>query len=114
MPSCSWQRTSIQGEREKANSLFEAALGIDPSFYCFGFIIPPQCLFLDEDKSGNVHAQVERVKLYTSNRTYLLGSAAGLQARVRYWQWRFEEGRSEDLRAVDIYEKLGTAKSEHE
>ena len=33
----------------------------------------------------------------------------GLQARIWYQEGRFEEAKSEALRAVDIFEKLGAA-----
>ena len=42
------------------------------------------------------------------NSAYNLGRAMGMQASILYEQGRLEEARSEVLRAIEIYEKLGS------
>jgi len=102
-----------KGEREKAISHFEVALGIASSFNWHGqlFWIHHSLaqLFLGEDRFDDAHTHIEQAKSHTANNTYYLGRAMELQARVWYKQRRLEEARSEALRAADVYEKLGAA-----
>jgi len=103
-----------KGEREKAISHFEIALGIAFSFNwhdrLFWIHHALADLFLDEARFDDARTHIEYSKPYTVNNAYRLGRAMELQATVWYKQDRFEEARSEVLRAVDVFEKLGAAK----
>ena len=67
-------------------------------------------LFRDQGKFDDANAHIERAKSYTANSPYYLGYAMELQASIWCEQDRFEEARSEVLRATDVYERLGAAK----
>jgi len=67
-------------------------------------------LFVGEGRFDDAHAHVKYIKLHTVNDSYLLGRATELLARVWYKQDRFEEARSEALRATEIFEKIGATK----
>ena len=103
-----------KGETEKALNHFEKALGIasssnwdDALFWIHYYLVE---LFLDEDRFDDAQAAIGRAKSHGINNPYRLGRAMQLQARVWYRQCRFEEAKSEALRAVDVYEKLGAAR----
>ena len=66
-------------------------------------------LFFGEKKVDDAHAHVERAKSHAVNDSLLLGRAMELQAGFWYDQRRFEEARSETLRAADVYEKIGAS-----
>jgi len=104
-----------KGEREKAISHFEVALGIASSLnshdLSFWIHYVMAILFCDEDRFDDAHAHVEQAKSHTVNDPYKMGRAMGLQAWVWYKQHRLEEARSEALRAVDVFEKLGAARA---
>ena len=104
-----------KGEREKAIRHFETGLGIASSFGWhekqFTAHISLANLFLNESRFDDASAHIEQAKSYTINDAYNLGRAMQLQADVWYRQCRFDEAKSEILRAVGIYEKLGAAKS---
>ena len=67
-------------------------------------------LFRNEGRLDDAQAHIEHTKSHTTNSAYLLGLAVEEQACIWYEQHRFEEAKSEALRAADIYEKLGTMK----
>ena len=103
-----------KGEREKAISRFEVALGIATSFnwreHLFWVHYALAELFLDEDGFDDAHAHIEQAKSHAVNGAYFLGCAMVLQAMVWYKQRRLEEARSETLRTIDVFEKLGAAR----
>jgi len=103
-----------KGETERAINHFEKALGIASSFnwddHLFWIHYSLVELFLDEDRFDDAQAAIERAKPHTINDPYLLGRAMRLQARVWYRQRRFEEAKSEALRAAGVYERLGAAR----
>ena len=100
-----------KGEMEKAIHHFQVALGIATSFNwhdgLFSVHYSLGGLFFREDRFDDAHDHLEQAKLHTVNNTYFLGRVMKLHARVWYKQDRFEEARSEALRAIDVYEKLG-------
>jgi len=102
-----------KGEREKAIYHFEAVLGIASSFdwhdHLFWVHYSLANLFFDEDGFDDTHAHVERAKLHAVDNAFFLGRAMDLQARFWYKQHRFEEAKSEVLRAAVAYEKAGAA-----
>jgi len=102
-----------KGETEKAINHFEKALGIassfnwdDSLFWTYYCLVE---LFLDKDRFDDAQAVIERAKSHAINKPYRLGCAMELHARVWRRQRRFEEAKSEALRAAEVYEKLGAA-----
>ena len=107
-----------KGETEKAIYHYEVALGIVSAFNWDGelFWIHYQLarLFYYDWRFDDACTHIERAKSHTDNSERNLGYATELQARVWYRQHRFEEARSEALRAAEVYEKLGAAKGVEE
>ena len=68
-------------------------------------------LYLDGARFDKAQAHVEHAKSYALNHPRSLGAAAAIQAELWCRQGRFEEARPEALRAADVYEELGAAKS---
>jgi tetratricopeptide (TPR) repeat protein len=103
-----------KGNTEKAIHHFELAFEIaSPSNWhhiLFRIHYDLARLFCNEGRFDDVQAHIERAKSHTVNSTYNLGYAMELQASVLYQQHRLEEARTEALRAVDIYAKLGAAR----
>ena len=115
-----------KGEREKAISHFEVALGIASSSNWHDELVGVHCslakLFAGEGGFDEAHAHVKKAKSHAvnnpyspgvaiaANNPYSLGVAMELQARIWYKQCRFEEAKSEVLRAAEVYEKLGATK----
>ena len=56
------------------------------------------------------HAHIGLAKSHTINNPYRLGRAMMLQARFWYKERRLEEAKSEVLRAVGVFEKLGATR----
>ena len=100
-------------ETENAIHHYEVALGIGSTYNWHGQVFWVHYslarLFLGEARFDDAHAHIEQAKLHVASSTYNLGRAMELQAEVWYEQHRLEEARSEALRAVDFYEKLGAA-----
>ena len=99
-----------KGETEKAVHHLEAALGIASSFdwhsQLFEIHLSLVMLFLGGGRLDSAHVHAERAKLHAVNNPYSLGKATMLQAKVLCGQHKFEEARSETLRAAEIFEKL--------
>ena len=102
---------AFKGEAEKAIHQLQVALEIATSFnwedkqFCAHYALAQ--LFLEEGRPNDASTHVERAKSYTTDSTYYLGRAMELQAQACYDQHLLEEAKSEALRAVDVYEKLG-------
>ena len=62
-----------------------------------------------EGRFNGAHAHIESAKLHAINDAYHLARASWLQAWVWSKRHRFEEAKSEALRALDALEKLGAA-----
>jgi tetratricopeptide (TPR) repeat protein len=103
-----------KGETEKAINHYETALGIASSFNWhdqqFWIHYALAGLFYDQGRFDDTHARTERAKSHTVNDTYSLGCAMEMRAWIWYRQGRLEEAKSEALRAVDVYGKLGAVK----
>ena len=103
-----------KGETEKAISHLETALGIASSLnlvnqlfwvnYCLADVFSEQGEFED------AQTHHEYVKSHAVNDTYLLARAMRQQARLWVEQGRFEDAKSEALRALDAFETLGAAR----
>jgi tetratricopeptide (TPR) repeat protein len=102
-----------KGETGKAIHHLEVALGIASSFdwhdNLFWVHYTLAGIFRDEGRFNDAQIHLERAKSHTVDSAYNLGYAVEEQARVWYKQHRFEEARSEALRAADIFDKLGAA-----
>ena len=100
-----------KGMTEKAIDHFEAALEIGSPFnWLFWVHFALAKLLFKEGRFDDAHAHVERAKPHMINDTRPLAWAVQLQAQLRYKQHRFEEAKSEALRAADAFEKLGATK----
>ena len=67
-------------------------------------------LFFGENRFDDAHTHIERAKSYAVNYAYRLGRAMELQTEFWYRERRFEEAKSEALRAIDAYGKIGATK----
>jgi tetratricopeptide (TPR) repeat protein len=103
-----------KGETEKAINHYETALGIAFSFNWhdqqFWIRYALAGLFRDQGRFGDAHAHIERAKSHAVNDAYNLGRAMELHAWIWYRQGRLEEAKSEALRAVDVYGRIGATK----
>ena len=101
----------FKGNTEKAIHHYEAALEI-ASFLNLGnqmFMIHFSLaeLFSGENRFDDAHAHVERAKSHVLNDTYCLARASRLQAVFWATQHMYEEARSEALRVLEVFERLG-------
>jgi len=102
-----------KGDTEKAIHHFEMALAIPSSlnfhpelFRVHSFLAQ---VFSGENRFDDAHAHVEQAKLHVVNDAYLLARASRLQAGFWYQQDMLEEAKSEALRVLNVFEKLGAA-----
>jgi len=99
-----------KGETEKASQHFEAALGIASSFdwhdELFWIHQHLAGLFFDQGRFDGAYTHIERAKSHAVNAYYL---ARTMKLQATFWcdQRRFEEAKSEALRAVEAFEELG-------
>ena len=104
---------SGKNETEKAISHYETALGIASSFNWpyeqFWNHFHLAALFLGKSSFSDANAHVQRAKSHAVDDLYLLGRGMELQARVWRREGRFEDTKSEILRATDAFERLGAA-----
>jgi tetratricopeptide (TPR) repeat protein len=103
-------------ERERAIDSLEVALRIASSLSwtkeLFWILHSLALLFLDETNFDEARAIIERAKPYAiQSGTFELGNMMELQARLWYHQHRFGEAKSEILRVIGVYEKLGAVNS---
>ena len=102
-----------KGEIEKAIHHSELVLDIASSFNWLNQLFWTRFslaeLFCDQGRFDDAHAQIERAKSHAvdDHDERLLAQATRVQARFWHRQRRFEEAKSEALRAFDIYERLG-------
>ena len=101
-----------KGEREQAILHFEIAITVASSFgwatQLFWANYDLAVLFRDEDDFDGAHAHIEQARSYAVDNPYLLGDAILQLARIYYRQHRLEDSASEALRALEIFEGLGT------
>ena len=100
-----------KGETEAAANHLEAALRISSPFNWhseqFWIHHAMSELFSDENRLDDAHTHAEHAKSHAINDPYLLGRAMELRAGLWNSESKFEEARSEALRAAEIYEKIG-------
>ena len=103
-----------KSDPETAIGHFEEALKIasscNSSTQQFWILFSLADLFFNQGSFDEAHTHIERAKLHAVNNTYLLGRAMRRQAGFWYHQGRLEEGKSEALRALCVFEKLGAVK----
>ena len=103
-----------KGEAKKAVHHFEIALGIAYSLNVaeelFWVNYSLSWAFSEQSKFEDAQTHVDHAKSHAVNNTYLLTRAMDQQAWVWCGQRRFEDAKSEALRALDAFEKLGAAR----
>ena len=116
-PVCECYRTlsdicRSSGETAKAIGHLETALGIATRFNWdlqqFWIHYSLVQLFFEENKFDDSLAHVERAKSHATHDAYLLGRVTELQAIIWLWRRRYEEARSEALRAIELFERIGS------
>ena len=104
-----------KGETEEAIIHFETALGIASPFNWYNrlFWIHYSLaeLFLDEKRFDDAHTHIGRAKSYAIDLSRSSGCAMRMQAKIWYYEHKFEEAKSEALCAADVFEKLGATQS---
>ena len=100
-----------KGNTEKAIHHLEASLRIasllkfrDPLFEAH---LSLANLYNEEDKFDDALIHVEHAKSHAENKILLLGRAFTISACAFFGQNRFEEAKSETLRALAVFEELG-------
>ena len=102
-----------KGDTERAIRHLEVSLGIasslnlDDGLFWSHYTLAR--VFFEDGRFDDAHAQVEHAKSHAVNDRYPLACASKLQARFWKDQHRFEEAKSEALRALDMFENLGAA-----
>jgi len=103
-----------KGETGTAIKYLETALGIASPFNwhdeLFWIHHSLAKLLFSENRIDDAHAHIEHAKLHAINNAYNQGGAMELRARLWYKERRFEEAKSEILRAVDVYGNVGAMK----
>ena len=100
-----------KGDTEKAIHNFEVAFGIASPFNWHAelFWIHSYLarLYSGQGRFDDAHPHIQGAKSHAVNDPYLLASASWLQAGCCYKRRVFGEAKSEALRALDAFEKLG-------
>ena len=98
-------------DREKAIHHFEESLRIASSIDSGGELVKTHLslaeLYLDEEKSNEAQGHIEHAKSCAGNNANLLGCIVFTNACFLGAQDRFEEAKSEALRALATFEKIG-------
>ena len=63
-------------------------------------------LFWGENRFEDSRTHIEQAKLHATNNPRNMGGVVELQARLWFGECRFEEAKSEALRAIGLYEKI--------
>ena len=105
-----------KGDREKAIHHYKVALGLASSFnwhfHLFWIHSSLVQLFLPQRKFDDAYAHLEQAKTHARDNPFYLGRVALLQAGIFYGQHRFKAATSEVLRALEIFEKVGSLKEQ--
>ena len=103
-----------KGEKDKAIHHFQIALEIATPFNWHDILFwvhhSLALLFLREHKFDDADAHIKRAKSHAVDDVYWLGRTTQTQARIWLQQGRLEDAKSEALRALEVYKKLGAAK----
>ena len=100
-----------RGETKEAIHHFEVALGIASSLNVVEQLFWADHslteAFSEQGKFEDAQTHLEHAQSHAVNHTYLLAQAMDQQARLWDLQGRFEDAKSEALRALDAFEGLG-------
>ena len=102
-----------EGEKKGAIHHFETALRIASPFNWLSVLFWTHYdlaeLFYDEGEWEDANTHIQRAKLHAVDgfMPYRLARAMRMQARLWHQQLRLEEAKSEALRSLEIFEKLG-------
>jgi hypothetical protein len=110
---CSRRNISIQGRDEEGDSPFRdgpgnCLLSQRGRGTVLGKLLPGG-VFSEQGKFEDAQTRLEHAKSHAVNNPYLLARAMDQQAWLWGLQRRFEDAKSEALRALDAFEKLGAA-----
>jgi tetratricopeptide (TPR) repeat protein len=100
-----------RGDREKAISHFQVALGIASTFNLHTVLFWGHFYIggiFGDNLLDSARAHIEQAQLYAADCSYYLGRATLMHARVCYQQANLEEAKSEILRAIEILENAGS------
>ena len=103
-----------KGEKQKAIEHLETALRIASlpnwytELYCTHYDLA--LLFYGEGELDDANTHIERAKSYAAENSHQMARAMRAQASIWYRERRLEDTKSELLRALAIFEKLGVAK----
>ena len=104
-----------KGNTKEAVHHFEESLRIASSINSRGDLSESHLcladLYIEQDKLNDAQTHIEHVKSLAQDDKLKLGSAFYCGAEVLYKQKRFEEAKSEVLRALAIFEELGATTS---
>ena len=102
-----------KGDLERSIHHFEVSLRIasllNSSHQLFEGHVSLATLYFDQGKFNDAHTHVEHAKSHAGNDMLRLGRAFSVSACVFSQQHKYEEAKSEALRALVIFEKLGAA-----
>ena len=102
-----------KGRTKKAVHHFKIALEIASSLNAVRQLIwvnsALAVMFSERGRFEDAQAHLDRAKSHAINDPYLLTQTMDQQARIWYRRHRFEDAKSEALRAADAFEKLGAA-----
>ncbi|KAF9780572.1 hypothetical protein BJ322DRAFT_1112560 [Thelephora terrestris] len=102
-----------KGEKEKAVSHFKTALTIASHFNwqveVFWIHYEMAAIFRDEGEFDDANAHIEQAKSHAAHDAHSLAHGMEMQADIWYRQHRLDDARSEALRALGTFEKLGAA-----
>ena len=102
-----------EGEKKEAIHRFETALRIASPFNWYDELFWNHYSLAEsfgdggELEDANIHIELAKSDAVNGALPYELARAMGLQAQLWYQQLRFEDAKSEALRSLEIYEKLG-------
>jgi len=103
-----------KGKTEKSIHHYETALGIASSFdwhdQLFWIRRSLAGLFFDQDRFDDANAHLRHARSLAINNPYNLARAMQLQARIWDEQCKFEQAKSEALRAAEVFEKHGAVR----
>ena len=103
-----------KGEKEKAIHNFKTVLGVASLFNWHDELCRSHqalaALFRDESEFDEANLHIAQAKSHALNYPFFLGSVTYMHASVLAKQDRFEDAKSEVLRALRIFEELGAVK----
>ena len=104
-----------KGEKEEAVHHFETALRIASPFNWRDILVGTHHdlagLFINENELDEANAHIQQAKSHAADDPHLLGCTMYMQTRIWCRQNKLEEAKSEVSQALEIFEKLGSARN---